>query len=137
VERRPQRVFLLLVLCQAAHSIEEYATRLYDVFAPARLVSGLLSEDLATGFAVANASIVAFGLWCYLAPVRSGRASGRTFAWAWAVVEVANGAGHSILALAAGGYFPGALTAPLLLGVGLWLAVLLRGSGPAARGTDA
>lgn len=37
VEQRTQLVFLLLILAQAAHSVEEYATRLYEVFPPARL----------------------------------------------------------------------------------------------------
>lgn len=125
MSRRSQRIFLLLVLLQAAHSIEEYATRLYLVFAPARFVSGLVSADLATGFAVVNAAIVAFGLGCWLGPVRSGAATGRTFAWPWAFVELGNGIGHCALALGAGGYFPGALTAPALFGVAGWLAVLL------------
>ena len=35
--------FWLLILAQAAHSIEEYVGRLYDVFPPARVVSGLIS----------------------------------------------------------------------------------------------
>jgi hypothetical protein len=43
-------VFLFLILTQAAHSIEEYVTRLYQVFAPARFVSSLISNNLALGF---------------------------------------------------------------------------------------
>jgi uncharacterized protein with HXXEE motif len=125
VRRRSQLVFLLLVLVQAAHSVEEYATHLYLVFAPARFVSGLVSDDLATGFAVVNAALVAFGLWCWLVPVRRGAATGRVFAWPWAMVELANGLGHCGLAVAAGGYFPGALTAPALIAVSAWLAALL------------
>jgi len=39
MQRMGQTVFLLLVLAQGAHSIEEYITRLYAVFAPARFVS--------------------------------------------------------------------------------------------------
>ena len=39
---------------EGAHSIEEYATRLYEVFAPARFVSGLISNDLAPGFLIFN-----------------------------------------------------------------------------------
>jgi hypothetical protein len=93
MSRRSQLVFLLLVLAQAAHSIEEYATRLYDIFAPARFVSGLVSADLATGFVVVNATLVGFGLWCWLVPVRSGTASARAWAWPWALVELANASG--------------------------------------------
>ena len=54
VEHRGQLVFLFLILAQGAHSIEEYATRLYEVFAPARFVSGLISNDLALGFLIFN-----------------------------------------------------------------------------------
>jgi len=125
VENRSQLVFLLLILAQAAHSVEEYFTKLYEVLAPARFVSGLISNDLALGFLVANAALVAFGLWCWAVPVRSGWAAARGLAWFWAVLELGNGLGHSVLALRQGGYFPGVGTAPLLLLFATWLAVLL------------
>jgi hypothetical protein len=120
-----RRAFLALILAQAAHSIEEYVFRLYDVFAPARFVSRLVSNDLALGFAVANAGLVAFGLWCYVARVRANRPSGPAWAWFWTVLEFANGIGHSALALARGGYFPGVGTAPVLVGVSTYLAAKL------------
>jgi hypothetical protein len=122
--------FLALILAQAAHSTEEYVFRLFDVFAPARVVSGLLvSNDLAVGFALVNAGLVLFGLWCYLARVRPGHPSGRVFAWFWTGLELANGIGHSALALSRGGYFPGVATAPVLLGVSAYLAVKLSTAG--------
>lgn len=117
---------LLLVLAQAAHSVEEYAFRLYDVLAPARFVSGLFGVDRSVGFVVVNAALVLFGLWCWFARVRPGRSSGRGFAWFWALLEIANGCAHLALAVAAGGYFPGLATAPLLLGLGILLALRLR-----------
>jgi hypothetical protein len=131
VARRIQLVFLLLVVAQAAHSIEEYVAGLYDVFAPARFVSGLISSDLPVGFLVANTALVAFGVWCWALPVRSGWRSARGLAWFWALVELGNGVSHSALALARGGYFPGVLTAPLLLVLAAWLVGLLL-RGPAA-----
>ena len=51
LSRPSQLAFLLLVVAQAAHSVEEYVTRLYADFAPARFVSTLVSDDPATGFA--------------------------------------------------------------------------------------
>jgi hypothetical protein len=126
MSRWSQRVFGLLVVLQTAHSVEEYATGLYRVLAPARFVSSLVSDDLAVGFAVVNAALVALGLWCYLAPIRSGWPTARAWAWGWAVVEIANGAGHVALGLATRGYFPGLVTAPLLVATGIGLAVLLR-----------
>lgn len=131
--RQSQLVFLLLILAQAAHSVEEYVTRLYAVFAPARVVSSLVSNDPATGFVAVNAALVALGLWCYFGPIRSGWPSAPRWAWAWVVLELANGIGHSLLALSAGGYFPGALTAPVLVLVATWLAVLLRKTEPLGR----
>lgn len=115
-----RNLFLALILAQAAHSVEEYVFRLYDVLAPARYVSGLLGVDRQIGFVVVNSALVLFGLWCWYARVRPGR--GRGLAWFWALLETANGCAHLALAAMAGGYFPGLATAPLLIGLGLWLA---------------
>jgi hypothetical protein len=125
MDRRSRLAFGLLVLAQAAHSVEEYVTRLWEFFAPARFVSGLVSDDLALGFVVVNASLVGFGLWCWAVPVRSGWRAARGLAWFWALLELGNCIGHAILALSSGGYFPGAATAPLLLVLSVWLAALL------------
>jgi hypothetical protein len=129
MDSRIASAFLLLVCAQVAHSIEEYVFRLYDVFTPARVVSGLFSSDLGTGFAIANLLIVAFGFWCYFARVRPLRPSARSWIWPWIVVEAANGVGHPAMALARGGYFPGVATAPLLLIVAAYLAWRLRQTG--------
>ena len=89
-----RRAFLVLILAQAAHSTEEYVFRLFDVFAPARFVSSLLSDDLAVGFALVNAGPVLFGLWCYVARVRpAGHSSGTVFAWLWTCSSSATGSG--------------------------------------------
>ena len=125
MSRHSRWAFLALIVVQAAHSIEEFIFRLFDVFAPARFVSGLVSSNLAVGFAVANAILVLFGLWCYFARVRTGHPSGPAFAWLWTVLEVANGIGHGVLAFSRGGYFPGVATAPVLLGASAYLAFRL------------
>jgi len=49
MQSRDQNAFLALILVQAAHSLEEYVFRLYEVFAPARFISNLVSDDPATG----------------------------------------------------------------------------------------
>lgn len=117
-------MFLLLILAQAAHSVEEYVTRLYEVFLPARLVSSLISNDLALGFLVANVVLVVFGLWCWAVPVRSGWRQAHGLVWFWTLLELGNGIGHLSLAIARKGYFPGVATAPFLLVCAVWLAVL-------------
>jgi Protein of unknown function with HXXEE motif len=45
-----------------------------------------------------------------------------------------NGIAHLLLGLQRGGYFPGLITAPLCLSVGLWLLRLLYGGGAGAGG---
>lgn len=114
-----------MILAQAAHSVEECRYRLYEVWPPARWVAGLFSRDLALGFAIGNVLLVLFGLWCYFMRVRPDRASARAWAWFWTVLEGANGTGHLLLAAVNAGYFPGAATAPLLLGLSAWLALLV------------
>jgi uncharacterized protein with HXXEE motif len=125
VDQRTRLLFLLLIAAQAAHSIEEYAFRLYDLFVPARTVADLIGLSRPAGFIAANLALILFGLWCYLARIRPGRPSTRGFAWFWALIETANGIAHVALAVAAGGYFPGLATAPLLLGLGATLIVRL------------
>ena len=124
--RRTHIIFLSLILAQAAHSAEEYAFRLYDVLAPARYISGLFGFDRHIGFVIVNSALVLFGLWCWYARVRTGRGSARALAWFWAALEIANGCAHVALAAIAGGYFPGLATAPLLVGLGGWLALQLQ-----------
>ena len=131
VDGRSQLVFLLLILAQAAHSVEEYTNRLYDVLAPARFISSLVSNDLSLGFLVVNAALIAFGVLCWAFPVRRGWPSARGFAWFWVFLELANGAGHIVLALSQGGYFPGVATAPILLFFAVWLATMLVRQGVA------
>jgi hypothetical protein len=123
--RKLPHAFLALILAQALHSIEEHVTRLYEVFAPARLVSSLISDDLSVGFLIGNALLVAFGLWCWVFPVRLRWRAAWGVAWFWSILELGNGITHSLLALASGGYFPGVLTAPLLLLFASWNVALL------------
>jgi hypothetical protein len=107
------------VLTQAAHSLEEYAGRLYESFPPARLVSGLLSSDLQRGFLFANVALMTFGLACWRWPVRRGWAIGVPLGWAWVLLEGVNAIGHPLWTLRQGAYTPGVITAPLL-GVLAW-----------------
>jgi hypothetical protein len=127
---RGRRLFLALILAQAAHSVEEYVFRLWEVLAPARWVATRLALDPALGIAVANTALVGFGLWCYLARVRPGGGSAAGWAWSWTVLESANGVAHLFLAARAGGYFPGAATAPLLLGLAAALGARLANDRP-------
>ena len=123
---RDKLAFAALVVTQAAHSIEEYVGRLWETFAPARFVAGLVSQDRERGFLLINVALVAFGVWCFLWPVRREWPSAAILAWIWVAIELVNGVGHPLWSLREGGYTPGVATAPLLLVVAVYLAVQLR-----------
>lgn len=123
-------LFLLLVLAQAAHSIEEYLGRLWAVFAPAGLISRAISINPERGFIMFNVGLVLFGLFAWAGPVRRGRPVAVTLMWIWVVIEVANGVIHPAVAAVRGEYFPGMLTAPVLLLFGLLLGRRLLRPGP-------
>jgi hypothetical protein len=114
-------LFLGLAVTQTAHSIEEYFFRLYDALAFARYLVGLISSNLALGFAIVNTLIVVFIFWTYIRRVRPAASSATAWLWGWALLEFANGSGHIILAADAGGYYPGLYTAPFLLLISLAL----------------
>jgi Protein of unknown function with HXXEE motif len=127
----PRRVclaFLILVLAQTAHSIEEYSTRLYEIFAPARFLSGLLTQNHAVGFVIINLAINALGYWLLFITTRRESSTARIWLWGWAVVELANGAAHLTFAALRGAYFSGAATAPLLIAAALVLVTQLKQS---------
>lgn len=127
-----KRLFFLLICAQALHSIEEYYFSLWEVLAPARFLSGLVSTDLPFGFAVINATIVALGLWTYAWPVRRNLNHAMRLAWFWTILEAANGIGHLMFAIASRSYFPGVYTAPLLLVLSGLLAMQLMRERPNA-----
>lgn len=123
---RVDQSFLALIVAQTAHSIEEYVGRLYDVFPPARFLTGLVSEDPRRGFLIINIGLVAFGVWCFLWPIRRRWAAASALAWLWVGIELVNGIGHPLWSLSQRAYSPGVATAPLLLILALALARHLR-----------
>ena len=119
-------MFLALILTQAGHSIEEHSTRLYDVLAPARFASSLFYDDRSIGFAIFNALLVAFGLWCFFGPVLYSTRWALNLAWFWVVLEALNDCAHIAWAASAGAYRPGLATAPILLAIALVLGWQLQ-----------
>jgi hypothetical protein len=133
---RLRLTFFLLVVVQAVHSIEEYRGRLYEVFPPARLMSGLISPDLARGFVIFNVALVSFGLWCFWWPLRHQWPSAALFAWIWVGIELVNGVGHPLWSLSMLRYTPGVATAPLLLLLAVYLAWQVRAVNAARKRTQ-
>jgi len=112
---RSERVFLHLAIAQFLHSVEEYVYRLWETFLPARLLSGLVSSDLETGFLIINVSVVLAAFASYAGPIRNQWRSATAVAWFWVCLEMINGIGHPAWSVASGAYTPGLLTSLLLL----------------------
>lgn len=123
---RTHVVFLALVVAQAAHSIEEYAGRLWEVFPPAAFLTGLISSNHEIGFLVANIGLALFGIWAFLWPVRGRWPSAVPLMWVWITIELINGIGHPAWAIVQRSYTPGLITAPVLLVLALLLLKELR-----------
>ena len=123
---RFEPTFGLLILVQAAHSIEECLGRLWESHPLARFVAGLVSTDHERGFVILNVLLVAFGAWCYFWPVRRHWRTAVSLAWFWAVIEIINGIGHPLWSLMERGYTPGLATAPVLFILAVILASQLR-----------
>lgn len=135
--RNAGRVYLLLALAQAAHSIEEMLTRLYDFFWTA---TGVFHQYIpafpqfrmrAETFGALNMTFIAVLL--ALAPSVAARKPGAlVFAGVVAVIEILNGTGHLAGTVVFGGYVPGAATAPFLLVLGILTLRALRQASPRA-----
>ncbi len=61
---KTKTTFLILILLQGLHSIEEYMGKLWDVFPPAKYLTSLFSKSQRTGFLIANIGIFIIGLIC-------------------------------------------------------------------------
>ena len=108
-------VFLLLMVSQFLHSIEEVHFGLWEVFAPARFISGLINSNLELGFIIANVLIVCVGFVCALFLFRYENIVGKLVIGFWIILETVNFSVHTFMAIKTWGYFPGIYTAPLLL----------------------
>ena len=118
---KPRATFGWLVVAQGAHSLEEYVGRLWESFPPARYLTGVVSSDRELGFIVINTCLIAFGVACFLWPVRRRWSSAAALMWFWVVIETINGVVHPLWSVRQGGYTPGVLTAPVLLALALIL----------------
>ncbi|HMB91879.1 MAG TPA: HXXEE domain-containing protein [Rhodothermales bacterium] len=116
-ERRAAARALALTLgIQGAHFVEEAATGF-----PERLGALLGLPAMPFSFFVVF-NLAWIGIWVASVPgVRSARPAAYFTAWFLAIAGMVNGIAHPLLAIAAGGYFPGLVTAPIIGGAGYWL----------------
>ena len=107
--------FLLLIISQGLHSIEEYIGKLWESFPPAKWLTGIFSSDHHLSFIGINVGIFLAGMaswYFFIKPVHRYRTP---VLWFWIVLALVNGAGHMAWGITNKGYEPGVLTAPLLL----------------------
>jgi hypothetical protein len=113
-------LFAVGILLQCAHFAEEYATGFYRLF-PTSLGLAPWSPRF---FLVFN--LTWLGIWVWAAFAVRTRSRAAYFAiWFFALAAILNGVAHPVLAIRAGGYFPGLVSAPFLGVVGVWLCVRL------------
>ncbi len=125
------RALALTTGVQAVHFVEETATGLHEQL-PA--LFGLPGIPLSL-FLVFNLTWLA--TWVASVPgLRSARPPAFFAAWFLAIAGMFNGIGHPLLAIAAGGYFPGLVTSPFIGGVSVWLWLRLRGATRAREGSN-
>lgn len=122
---KPIRItFLLIALIQGLHSIEEYFGELWDVYPPATFICGLVSSNLKSGFIIINVSLFIVLMLIWLITF-SKKISAKPFLWFWTILELINGAGHSVWAIIERSYVPGLVTAPILFILALIMVKLL------------
>ena len=119
-EHRTIVLFAIGILLQCAHFAEEYATGFYRLF-PATFGLAPWSPRFFLAF-----NLTWLGIWTWSAFALRTRSRAAYFAiWFFALAAIANGVAHPLLAIRAGGYFPGLVSAPLVGVVGVWLSVRL------------
>jgi F0F1-type ATP synthase assembly protein I len=118
--------FLVLVLLQALHSVEELLLHFYEVFPPMALLYRDAPSWARPAFIVSNVVLVTAGLVCWRLWVVPGGRWARGVVWAWAGGEAFNVIAHCVWAVAARGYNPGLVTGLGFVPVVAYLIYLLR-----------
>lgn len=126
MNNRLKRAFLMLIVLQAAHSIEEYVFKFYEVFAPARLINNLLPGFSRPGFIAFNVLLVCLGLFCYIYWIRPAKPRARVAIWFWIVIESYNAIAHTVWMIVGAGYNPGLISALLFFPLTGYLAYGMR-----------
>lgn len=112
---------LMMVAVQAAHSIEEYAFKMYELFPPMRFLYARTPELAKPAFAVSNAMLFLLGLAsCWLLG-RTREKTARAIIWIWVAIQLTNFTAHVVWAFLIGGYNPGLATAPLFVPLAAYL----------------
>ncbi len=115
------RALAIAVGVQSVHFAEEAATGLHERLGA---LLGLPGIPLSV-FVVFNLTWI--GIWVASVPgLRSARTVAFFAAWFLAIAGMFNGIAHPLLAIAAGGYFPGLVSSPFIGAASVWLWLRLR-----------
>jgi hypothetical protein len=123
---RISTAFLLLIILQAIHSVEEFIFGFYEKFPPMRALYREAPHLAKPAFAIANALLILVGLICYYYWVRPVRERARSVVWAWIILESVNVIAHFMWAILIRGYNPGLATVILFAPVLIYLIGLMR-----------
>ena len=111
-------LFLLCIALQFLHFVEEYVTRFNERF-PQLLGLAAWSNEFFVSF-----NLIWITVWTLSAIGLRANFRPAFFAvWFLIISMVLNGVAHPVLAIAAGGYFPGLWTSPFLGVMGLMLGL--------------
>jgi hypothetical protein len=112
------RALIVALVIQGIHFGEEAVTDF-----PARLGELLGIPAMPMSFFLAF-NVVWLGIWTVSVPgLKSAHTAAYFAAWFLAIAAMVNAIAHPLLAVAAGGYFPGLVSSPVIgaAGVSLWL----------------
>lgn len=114
-----------MIVVQALHALEEFAFEFWNVFPPMRAVYGGAALGPVV-FVLFHASLISFGLWCYVREVRCRGRNTRGVVWLWVLIQGVTVALHVAWFLTDPGYQPGLATLPLFLPAIAMAVVALR-----------
>jgi len=120
-QNRTTALIAMCLILQCAHFIEEYTTRFHERF-PSLLGLAPWSASFFVAF-----NVFWLIVWALAAQgIRSGSRVAFFPLWFFAMAMIVNGIAHPLLAVRAGGYFPGLITAPIvgIAGVALWMRLI-------------
>ena len=110
------RALALALVIQSVHFAEEAATGLHE-----RLPALFDLPEMSFSFFVIF-NLAWIGIWIASVPgLRSARLAAFFAAWFLAIAGMFNGVAHPLLAIAAGEYFPGLITSPIIGVASIWL----------------
>ena len=125
MNNRIQVSFLLLIVLQTLHSIEEFIFRFYDVFPPMVSVYRNAPHLARPAFILANSILVLVGFVCLFRWVWPAKRGAKRVVWVWIGVESFNLIAHCVWAVLIRGYNPGLVTGLGFVPVVVYLIYLL------------